>query len=379
MGLREIPNLSILCLRAIVSRDCNTEKTFAPTKDGQPSTASRLLRSFHNRPVLRPNEKINDFLIDAQKSIDEIINKDDNNENDNDNDNEKTTTNVIPTIELIPMKRTPAIGNGSGRRKQANDVDLNHPWIGIYQPEFDHSKKKNFLINKGMMEDDVEDDDEHEHEQEQEQVQEQDNIPTDPESQVIVAEYGSCAIDLLQSYVDSLVELGRMDDNRLGLFFFKELKVNIELQYQVKKYTQRGLLLLENGGGNGGNDGNGGNGEGIDSFVDDDAAVDADVTAAAPPVADVMNSPIPKKKKRKRSGGGATTAAQVALKKKEAAKRAEDEMKRQAAILAAVPKRYVHNQQHVIYMLTSLFFFPENYSSRISHSPFLPLLPPMST
>ena len=332
MGLREIPNLSILCLRAIVSRECNTEKTFAPTKDGQPSTASRLLRSFHNRPVLRPNEKINDFLIDAQKSIDEINIDDLNNNDDNNskNDNEKTTTNVIPTIELIPMKRTPAIGNGSGRRKQANDVDLNHPWIGIYQPEFDNSKKKMMEVVDVDNDDDDDDD---------EQVQEQDkqdNIPTDPESQVIVAEYGSCAIDLLQSYVDSLVELGRMDDNRLGLFFFKELKVNIELQYQVKKYTQRGLLLLENGGGNG---------EGIDSFVEDDAAVvDADVTAAAapPPVADVMNSPIPKKKKRKRSGGGATTAAQVALKKKEAAKRAEDEMKRQAAILAAVPKRYVN-------------------------------------
>ncbi|KAG7365280.1 ESCO1/2 acetyl-transferase [Nitzschia inconspicua] len=47
---------------------------------------------------------------------------------------------------------------------------------------------------------------------------------------MLVAEYGSSALDLLQSYIDSLVELGRMDDNRLGLHFFQEIKANIELQ-----------------------------------------------------------------------------------------------------------------------------------------------------
>jgi hypothetical protein len=45
-----------------------------------------------------------------------------------------------------------------------------------------------------------------------------------------VMQYGSPALDCLQSYIDALVESGRMNDSRLGLHFFQEWKANVELQ-----------------------------------------------------------------------------------------------------------------------------------------------------
>jgi hypothetical protein len=45
----------------------------------------------------------------------------------------------------------------------------------------------------------------------------------------LVYVHGNPASDCLQSYIDSLVELGRMDDQRLGLHFFEEWKNNVVL------------------------------------------------------------------------------------------------------------------------------------------------------
>ena len=146
--MREIPSLQVLCLRAVGGHACSPEDTFAETSQKQPSTASRLLRSFHRRSP--------------------------NNDDDNHKDNDKV-------IASIPVKRTPAIGKGSARRKQANDVDLNHPWIAVRKDE---------------------------------------GAP-------LYMESGSSALDVLQSLVDSLVELGRMDDTRLGLHYFQEWKANV--------------------------------------------------------------------------------------------------------------------------------------------------------
>ena len=69
MGVREIPNLSILCLRAIGNPKCNADKTFALSKDGTPSSASILLRSFHDRPILRCGESVQEYLNDAAIEI----------------------------------------------------------------------------------------------------------------------------------------------------------------------------------------------------------------------------------------------------------------------------------------------------------------------
>ncbi|KAL3915527.1 MAG: hypothetical protein SGILL_005608 [Bacillariaceae sp.] len=250
--MREIPSLSVLCLRAIASSKCSTEETFAPVnKDGKrkkikkddvddattaataavarasvlegrstsvgsesmvvlpprgsvlertssvgsasmmaaadmdynlPGSASKLLRSFHERPAVVYGDEVN---IAAPIT---------------DDDDDKSSA-----ISKIPLQRTPAIGAGSGRRKQANDIDLNHPWIAVYHP---HPKQDETM---GDEEEELPD------------------VPTDPENQVLVAQYGSPALDLLQSYIDSLVEMGRMDDGRLRLHFFQEFKANIEL------------------------------------------------------------------------------------------------------------------------------------------------------
>lgn len=295
MGPREIPALSVLSLRAVGSPKCKADVTFAPTKDGKPSSASKLLRSFHNRPVLASGESMSDYIQRETKAIQELITEDNNN---------SSSDITVPTLERIPMKRTPAIGAGSGRRKQANDVDLNHPWVASYLPPGEEHEDESTFHDPS---------------------EDNDNIPTNPKEQTLVAESGSCALDLLQSYVDALVEMGRMDDNRLGLHFFAEYKANIELQYKAS-------LPLD-----------------VDAPPSPAAAAPAAVEAPAPAPVALENMPIPKKKKRKRSGGGAVSAAK---KKKEAEARAAAEAKRQAAILAAVPKSRASISLHNCEVLT---------------------------
>eukprot|EP00980_Cylindrotheca_fusiformis_P022442 scaffold9308_cov115-Cylindrotheca_fusiformis.AAC.5 len=142
--LRQIPSLQVLCLRSVGGHGCTAEDTFAPSKpktassDGKkvPSCASRMLQSFDS------------------------------------NDH-----NVV-------ISRTPATGKGAARRNQANDVDLNHPWIGVWSSR-------------------------------------------DPVSRELLMEHGSPGLDVLQCFIDSLVELGRMDDSKLGCHFFEEWKANV--------------------------------------------------------------------------------------------------------------------------------------------------------
>ena len=174
---REIPPLHTLCLRAVGSHACSAEDSFCITKAKRLSTASRLLRSFHRRPALKGinnnnnsnNEKDQDALPPALTS--EGDNKEDGN---------------LSGLHQIPLKRTPCIGKGSARRNQANEVDLNHPIIACS------------------------------------------TTPTDLGGDLIM-EFGNPAVDCLQSYIDSLVELGRMDDSRLGQHFFTEWKANVML------------------------------------------------------------------------------------------------------------------------------------------------------
>ena len=157
--MREIPSLQTLCLRSVGSMKCSAEVTFAKTEKGEPSPASRLLRSFHKRPVVATE-------ADLQVSEEE---------------QEERNANV-PSIEYIPMRRTPCIGKNSARRMQANDVDLNLPIVACKAPDGS-----------------------------------------------LVMEYASPALDCLQSIIDSLVELGRMDDSRLKKHFFEEWRCNVLL------------------------------------------------------------------------------------------------------------------------------------------------------
>eukprot|EP00934_Nitzschia_sp_Nitz4_P007385 Nitzschia sp. Nitz4//scaffold332_size19022//7107//8519//NITZ4_008740-RA/size19022-processed-gene-0.21-mRNA-1//-1//CDS//3329548201//7375//frame0 len=165
--MRTIPTLQTLCLRTIGDKACKPEETFAPSKkDSKPSTASRLLRSFAPRGV-EPGDKEHDTM---------------------ENDNNDTDVVKTRTIQQLPMTRIPAIGKGSARRQQANDVDLNHPWVAVRETATD----------------------------------------------ALVAEYNTPALDLLQSYIDSLVELSRMDDARLGKRFFLEWAANVQAKRDAK-------------------------------------------------------------------------------------------------------------------------------------------------
>lgn len=87
------------------------------------------------------------------------------------------------------------IGPGSSRRVNANDVDLNHPIIAYRQAltEEELSDGKTIL------------------------------------DQPLLMQHGNPALDFLQSYIDTLVELGRMDDSRLGIHFFREWKANLNV------------------------------------------------------------------------------------------------------------------------------------------------------
>jgi hypothetical protein len=302
MGPREIPALSVLCLRGVGNPKCKADDTFAPTKDGKPSSASRLLRSFHNRPVLGSGESMRDYLQREKEAVESL---------DDENDSIKAK---VPTLERIPMKRSLAIGKGSGRRFQANDVDLNHPWVATFLPP--------------TIVDEEEEDDENEDGNDNSSGD--DNIPADPQEQTLVAESGSCALDLLQSYIDSLVEMGRMDDNRLGLQFFAEYKTNIELQYRASLPVDDSSSSMES------------------SLAWQQETPPSQPEEAALP-AQMLDTPIPKKKKRKRSGGGALSAAK---KKKDAEAKVAAEAKRQAAVLAAVPKSHASLSLHNCEVLT---------------------------
>jgi hypothetical protein len=146
--MREIPDLQVICLRAVGSHQSSAEVTFAKGENGELSLASRLLRSFH--------------LRDSKNSL---------------------------SIQSIPILPRPCIGPGSSRRINANEVDMNHPFIGCRET----------------------------------------SSPSNVPSKVLLIQYGNPALDYLQSYIDTLVDLGRMDDRRLGIHFFQEWKTNVLL------------------------------------------------------------------------------------------------------------------------------------------------------
>jgi len=84
-------------------------------------------------------------------------------------------------MSATSLPRIPCMGPGSSRRLQSgHQVDLHHP-LGAYRTE----------------------------------------------STALVLREGNPALDVLQAYVDSLVDLGRMDDGRLGKNFFAEFKENV--------------------------------------------------------------------------------------------------------------------------------------------------------
>jgi hypothetical protein len=180
--LREIPSLQTLCLRAIGPHSCTVEETFAKSKTGEISSASRLLRSFHQRPITAPGSASASAKSATVLLYPAPVQKD------GDSDS---------SVNSIPMARTPCIGKGSSRRANANEVDLHHPVVGcrVQGTNDDGTSTTSENTNSG----------------------------------VLTLQYGNPALDCLQSYYDSLVELGRMDDSRLGVHFFEEWRANVLL------------------------------------------------------------------------------------------------------------------------------------------------------
>jgi hypothetical protein len=156
-NMREIPDLQVICLRAVGSHQSSAEATFTQGENGELSLASRLLRSFHLR-----DSKIR---------------------------NEESGSSSLLSIQSVPIPPRPCIGPGSSRRINANEVDMNHPFIGCRE------------------------------------TSSASNVP----SRVLLIQFGNPALDYLQSYIDTLVDLGRMDDRRLGIHFFREWKTNVLL------------------------------------------------------------------------------------------------------------------------------------------------------
>ena len=170
--MREIPSLQTLCFRAVGSHACSAEDTFCPdTQTKRTSTASRLLRSFHARPV---------------GSLDEFAETIKNKNNQQEQEQEQQQHQL--SLQDVPLERIPCIG--PIRRFNTNTVDLHHPFTG-------------------------------------ERITNKDNNNSKTTTSILVSQYNNPALDVLQAYIDSLVELGRMDDTRLGRHFFKEFLANI--------------------------------------------------------------------------------------------------------------------------------------------------------
>ena len=107
---------------------------------------------------------------------------------------------LLPGITLDDIPREPCFGgSASNRRADANEIDINHPFIA---------------------------------------------------TRATFSQYGNPALDCLQSYIDSLVELGRLDDSRLGLNFWNEWKRNVGTAKKKRKRTdapELASLSLHNG------------------------------------------------------------------------------------------------------------------------------------
>lgn len=92
-------------------------------------------------------------------------------------DSNDATSTAGQLLSLLPtLSRIPYSGPGSIKRSNANEVDIVHPFCAQRFGE------------------------------------------------TLVLSGGNVASDVLQSYLDSMVELGRMDDTRLGVTFWKEWK-----------------------------------------------------------------------------------------------------------------------------------------------------------
>lgn len=190
--MREIPSLQTLCLRSVGGKACSGEDTFAATRTEHNEDDDDDDDGQHSRA----NNASANILSSASKLL-----------------------RSFPEAR-VPIARIPAIGDGSARRKQANDVDLSHPWVAVLLRKRPPSPPPSDPVNK-------ENDDSEATPPMSKPILDKDGV------QLLYTEYNTPSLDVLQSYIDSLVELSRFDDARLGLHFFQEWKANVILKDPV--------------------------------------------------------------------------------------------------------------------------------------------------
>lgn len=186
--MREIPSLQTLCLRSVGGKACSGEETFALQDETQHHGS--LISSSSSSRLSSASKLLRAYYRDDNKPF---------------------------------ITRIPAIGRGSARRKQANDVDLNHPWVAVL---LRNEVNENANANENEDKNENENENEGDNDKENNITAAYDNTNT-KRSTVLYAEHNTPALDVLQSYIDSLVELSRFDDARLGLHFFQEWKANV--------------------------------------------------------------------------------------------------------------------------------------------------------
>lgn len=240
---REIRSLQTLCLRELGSAKCNAEISLAPSvplsaqeerkknsvksinnkngtkssnskdpnnmkqeernaRDGNPSSTSSLLLSLSRRPFHDENKSSNSYDEDKKEKYD-------------------TNSSNLASLNLVPVIR-PEYGSGaSGRRSNANDVDISTPWIACRsltqaKNEYDNTNQEsNFPISKKAK---------ISHSTSSTSLSSQENKTLQHNNGSLVIEHGNPGVDCLQTYIDVLVELGRMNDSKLGVHFFSQWK-----------------------------------------------------------------------------------------------------------------------------------------------------------
>ena len=167
-------------------RNLSSPKDSFPTEE---SMASKLLRALSRQPTYIPHHE------DKKSKADKKNNNKNNDTNTNTNDKAVVVYNDISDV---PIPRLEYGSGPKGNRRSANDVDISSPWIAV-----------SYQYNKN---------DDSDYEEKDDEYQDYDKRKT------LIMEHGNPGMDCLQSYIDSLVELGRMSDNRLGKQFFLEWK-----------------------------------------------------------------------------------------------------------------------------------------------------------
>jgi len=203
---REIAPLRLLCLRSIGPNKCSPEISFAPIETRHENDNVKQSDTVENDEMMKKPEtdsKYGNGIISPQSSASKLLlalTRRPINSNLRTKTTKSTSSDehekkeIVTDISKVPIDRLEYGSGASGVRRFANDLDISAPWISARSAANPHSFSK-----------------------EEERALYQ-------EGPALVIENGNPGLDCLQSYIDSLVDLSRMSDTRLGKYFFMEWK-----------------------------------------------------------------------------------------------------------------------------------------------------------